>query len=418
MGAESFYPKLRQVDIFPADYAGQKVICLRDPLNLSGKILFYPYPAFFIIRLFDGCHSITDIQMEFMRRFGELLYREKILELANQLEEHFLLDSERFRQMEREIIEAFKKASLRPMALDGETYPDDRDSLRRMIESSFTSPEGPGLPVIGQKTGDLLGAIAPHIDYSRGGSCYAWAHRAIVESSSADLFIILGTAHSATQRPFVLTQKNFQTPWGPVETDRDFLREIETSFPFDLYEDEFIHKGEHSIELQLIFLRSLWQRQDLFQIVPVLCGSFHEAIQKNISPMELPGVAPFIEAFKMAILRSPKRICLLASADLAHVGLRFGDAEAPNRFSLQSLADEDRSLIGFAERKDAEGFYESIRRVRDRRRICGLPPIYTLLHLLGSRGREGRLLKYDQSLDTGTQSVVTFASAAFYSCSP
>ena len=45
---EFTYPKVRQVDMFPAEVSGQKVICLRDPLNLSGKILFLPYPTFFI----------------------------------------------------------------------------------------------------------------------------------------------------------------------------------------------------------------------------------------------------------------------------------------------------------------------------------------------------------------------------------
>jgi AmmeMemoRadiSam system protein B len=414
MGEENFYPKMRQLDFFPAEISGQKVICLRDPLNLSEKVLFFPYPAFFIVSLFDGQHSIPDIQVEFMRQFGKLLFREKILELANQLEEHFLLDNERFRQCEREMIEAFRNAPARPMALIGEAYEAEPDSVKKMVESYFAPQEGPGLPMAGPRSGSLLGAIAPHIDYRRGGNCYAWAHKTIHESSPVDLFLILGTAHSPTQKPFVLTRKDFQTPWGPVETDRAFLAEIEGDCPFDLYADEFVHKAEHSIELQLIFLRALWQRQDPFQIVPVLCGSFHEAILANKSPLELPGVRHFITAVKMAMAKSQKRICLLASADLAHVGLRFGDTEAPNRFSLQSLAEEDRSLLGFAEGVDAEGFYESIRREKDRRRICGLPPIYTLLHLMGNRAREGKLLNYGQSPDASSQSAVTFASMTFF----
>ena len=74
---EFTYPKLRQVDMFPAEVSGEKVICLRDPLNLSGKILFIPYPTFFIVSLFDGQHSLADIQVEFMRRFGELLTKKR-----------------------------------------------------------------------------------------------------------------------------------------------------------------------------------------------------------------------------------------------------------------------------------------------------------------------------------------------------
>jgi len=413
MGTENPLPKLRHVDMFPAEVSGQKLICLRDPLHLTEKVLFIPYPAFFIVRLFDGQHSIVDIQVEFMRRFGELLYREKIQEIIDQLEEHFLLDSERFRRLEREIIENFKNAPMRPMALAGEAYEEDPEKLRQTIQAFFAEPEGPGLPDHRDGSGSLIAAIAPHIDYRRGGPCYAWAHKAIRESSAADLFIILGTAHSSTKQPFALTPKDFQTPWGPVQTDLAFLDEIRPFCPIDFYEDEIVHKAEHSIELQLIFLQALWPKKEPFRIVPILCGSFHGAILENISPMELPGVGQFIEALRRAIAKRHKRVCLLASADLAHVGLRFGDAEAPNRFTLESLKEDDRRLLEYAERVDAEGFYNSIRLEKDRRRICGFPPIYTLLQLVDTR--EGKLLKYGQSLDPPTQSVVTFASLAFFS---
>jgi len=413
MKAEYAFPKLRQVDIFPAEVSGQKVVCLRDPLKLSDKILFIPYPTFFIVRLFDGQHSTLDIQVEYMRRFGEILYREKIQELIEQLDEHYLLESDRLRQLQEEIVKAFNKAPTRIMALIGEAYEADPEKLRRAVEGYFSQPEGPGMPVCQNESGKLVGAVAPHIDYNRGGPCYAWAHKAIQESSPADLFIMLGTAHSSTKQPFVLTQKDFQTPWGSVKTDQAFLAEIKAFCPIDFYEDEIAHKMEHSIELQLIFLRALWQRKDPLRIVPILCGSFHEAIQKDISPMELPGVSQFIEALKTVIRKSKIKVCLLASADLAHIGLRFGDEEAPTRLTLQSLEEEDQRLLGYAARVDAEGFYNSIRREKDRHRICGLPPIYTLLQVVESQG--GKVLKYAQSVEPATQSVVTFASLAFFS---
>ncbi len=410
MGEEKLYPRMRGVDIFPAEVSGEKVVCLRDPLNFSGKILFIPYPTYFIITLLDGQHSVVDVQTEFMRRFGELLYREKIEGLIAQLDEHFLLDSERFREAERKMIDSFKNSPVRPMTLAGESYEGDGQKLKDTIRSYFTDPEGPGLPGARNDSGKLAGAIAPHIDYRRGGPCYAWAHRAILESSSPDLFIILGTAHSPLKQPFALTRKHFQTPWGQVETDQAFLSGMDAGR--DFYEDEWVHKMEHSIELQVIFLRALRDEKNFFQIVPILCGSFHEAILNDSSPMELPGVGPFIQSLKTAISRTKKRVCVLASADLAHVGLRFGDSDPPNRFTLQNLAEEDRRMLGYAERIDAEGFFGVLSREKDRRRICGLVPIYVLLRLL--EGTEGRLLKYSQSLDQASQSVVTFASLAYF----
>lgn len=416
MEKERAYPKLRQLDIIPTEISGQKVFALRDPLNLSGKILFFPYSAFFIISLFDGDHSITDIQVEFMRRFGELIYREKIYELIEQLEEHYLLESERFWNVQKQIMADFKKATRRPLALIGEAYADDQEEIKNTINSFFRPPAGPGLPEASLPSKNLVGVIAPHIDYRRGGHCYAFAHKAILESVATDLYIILGIAHGPTKNPYVLTRKDFETPWGVVETDRSFISELETRLSFDPYEDEFVHKTEHSIELQLVFLKSLWANTASFKIVPILCGSFHEAVLEGKSPGEIEKIKNFLDSLKEVIAQQGgQKICLLASADLAHLGLRFGDAEAPNRFSLEILQADDLRLLKFAEQVDAEGFYYMIMRERDRRRICGLPAIYTLLYLLQNRSPRGNLLKYDQSFDAATKSVVTFASVAFYS---
>jgi hypothetical protein len=48
----------------------------------------------------------------------------------------------------------------------------------------------------------------------------------------------------------------------------------------------------------------------------------------------------------------------------------------------------------------------------DARNICGYPALYTFLRLLG--GRKGEILYYDQSPEPQTQSMVSFASMAFF----
>jgi len=66
-----------------------------------------------------------------------------------------------------------------------------------------------------------------------------------------------------------------------------------------------------------------------------------------------------------------------------------------------------------SEKLDAEGFYRSIEEEKDRRRICGLSPIYSLLSTVDAQ--RGKILDYDQALEPDTGSVVSFASVAFYS---
>jgi MEMO1 family protein len=405
-------PKLRNIDIFPAEVSGQRVICLRDPLNLSGKMLFVPGPALFLIGLLDGAHSIRDIQSEYVRRFGELLYSEKIQELIDRLDEHFLLESDRFRERDRKIRADFQNSPIRPMVLAGESYEEEPSRLKEEIRAYFRGPGGPGDPRANGSTARLAAVISPHIDFRRGGTCYAFAHKAICEAAEADLFLILGTAHAPTRAPFVLTRKHFETPWGIVETDRDFLAGFERECPLDFYDDEFLHKTEHSIELQLVFLRALRAPERPFRIVPVLCGSFHEAVQRDISPLRLPGVGEFLAALRAAIAASPRRICILASADLAHVGIRFGDPEPPDAKTLRFLDEEDRRMLERVRTLDPEGFFAFLRREEDRRKVCGSSAIYSLLSLIESG--PGELLNYGQAVEENAQSVVTFASLAFY----
>jgi hypothetical protein len=67
-------------------------------------------------------------------------------------------------------------------------------------------------------------------------------------------------------------------------------------------------------------------------------------------------------------------------------------------------------MLVFVEAGDAGGFFQAVARDGDRRRICGLPPIYAALRVLG--GHRGRLLRYGQWADPNR--TVSFAALAWY----
>jgi len=392
--------------------SGQTLLCLQDPLNIGEKALFLSPQLYFIITLFDGQHSILDIQAEYMRRFGEFLFTEKIQEIIGQLEENLFLEGERFQEALKQKEESFKKAPIREAAFAGKSYEDDPTRLKAQLSGYFTQSEGPGPLVDRGGMNGLKGVVAPHIDFQRGGFCYAFAHREIWERNISSFFIIFGTAHTFMEHPFCLTRKDFITPLGTLNVDRELIDTIQSHCPDDLFMDEGVHRSEHSIEFQCIFLRYLYPEPIPIKIVPILIGSFHEAIEKGISPMELKPVGQFIEALKESLSSLGKGVCYIASADLSHIGLQFGDREGVGEYDLRVLAEEDQEMLGYVERMDGEGFYSSITKERDRRRICGLPAIYTMLKVL--EAKEGRLIKYGQAFTPETQSVVSFASLAFY----
>jgi len=406
------YPKLRSVNIFPVQMSGKTLVCLQDPLNIGEKALFLPSILYFIISLFDGRHSVLDIQAEYMRRFGEILYTDKINEIIGQLDETHFLEGDRFQEALRHKEEIFRKAPVREAAFAGKSYESEPQDLMAQIRGYFTGPEGPGASEEKGAVNGVRGIVAPHIDFHRGGFCYAFAHREMWEKSSPDCFVILGTAHIPMKHPFCLTRKDFLTPLGPLEADREMIDSIQSRCSYDLLYDEGVHRSEHSVEFQCVFLRFMNPDPKPLRIVPILCGSFQEAVERGVSPMELEPVREFVEALRDYVAASKKKICVIASADLAHMGLQFGDRDGMSEYGLRILEEEDRKMLRHAESVDGEGFFSSIAKEQDRRRICGLPAIYTMLHVLGAR--EGRLLKYGQAFTRESQSVVSFASLAFY----
>jgi len=409
------HPKIRNVEAFPAEISGRRMICLRDPLLYSGQSLFVPEPTFFVISLFDGNHSLLDIQAEYMRRYGDLLFREKIHEITQQLDDHLLLDNERFDQHKRKVEKEFASSPIRASALAGNSYEADPQKLAEQLSSYFLSPEGPGkLPERSAEKAaipkPLMGAILPHINYARGGHCYAWAYKEIAESSNSDTFVILGTLHTEAKGPFILTKKAFSTPLGDLQPDQDLISLLEKECRYDPFAEEIAHRAEHSLELQMVFLHYIFRDLWPIKVVPVLCSSFHELIDKGLSPSQDLRITSFLGSLKKAVSERGERILVLASADLAHVGPRFGDRYPLGGSDWSSIAYQDQELIQHIERMDGEGFYREIQKEKNRRNICGLSAIYALLATIPAS--KGRLLKYGQSLDP--QGTVTFASIAFY----
>lgn len=402
-------PRLRPVDAFPVEVDGRRLVYLRDPLGYAPEGVLVPYPAFFILTLLDGNHSLADVQEAFARRYGEILTREQVEGLLAQLDENYYLDTEHFATLAREVAERFAASPLRPLAHAGSCYDPDPEGFRAQMEGIFTHPEAPGLPQATGRAPRLRGLVAPHIDLRVGGPCYAWAYRELAERSDADVYVLLGTSHYGGERPFTLTTKDYDTPLGPVPTDGAFIERLRRADPDGLFAEEILHRTEHSLEFQTLFLRFVLGDRP-FTVVPVLVSSFHRWVAARQPPPPESDIGRFIAALGEALAAESRKVCLIAGADFAHVGLKFGDREPASPQMLAWVEAEDRKLIAALEKVDAAAFFTEVARDGDRRRICGFSPIYTMLAVLGSG--EGKLLRYDHSEEAATGSAVTFAAVA------
>jgi hypothetical protein len=401
-------PQLRAVEAFPVEHDGERYIALRDPAGYTPAVIMLPLGLLEILSLLDGEHPLVDIQAELMRRHGELVTREQLETLLAGLDAHGFLDSSAFAARRAAMDREFLAASLRPACHAGGAYPGDAEALRATMDGFFTPPAGPGR--IGAFAGGgLAGLVAPHIDFHRGGPAYAWAYRELAERGDADVFVVFGTCHAGMPHPFALTRKDFATPFGPARVDRDFVDALAARARQDCFAAELAHRHEHSIEFQAVFLQYLYGGRREVRIVPVLTSFVHEALAQGRRPEDDPPVRAFLDALGETAAASGRRVAFIAGADLAHRGPRFGDPEPIGPGELAAINREDRALLAAVEAGDADGFFESVRRDGDRRRVCGLSPIYALLRALG--GAKGTLRRYGQWPDP--QGVVSFASVVF-----
>jgi AmmeMemoRadiSam system protein B len=210
-------------------------------------------------------------------------------------------------------------------------------------------------------------------------------------------------------QPFALTRKDYDTPLGSARTDVELVDALARRARQDCFGAELAHRSEHSIEFQAVFLQYLYAGRRDIAIVPVLTSFVHEALARRQRPEADRRVRAFLDALAETVAASGRRVAFIAGADLAHMGPRFGDAAPLSPADMAVVDREDRALLAAVEAGDADAFFNSVRRDHDRRRTCGLSPIYTLLRALD--GAKGTLRRYGQWPDP--EGLVSFASVVF-----
>lgn len=408
-------PRLRALEAFPVEHEGQQCIALRDPAGFTDQIAVLPPLLLDLVSLFDGEHSIAQIQDVMRGRHGETPSADQIAAVVERFDRAGFLDSERFAARRLALEDEFRRSPVRAASHAGAAYAGEPAELTAQIDAFFTGPDGPDHPEstpaatrVSRSSG-LSALIAPHIDFHRGGSTYGWAYKEILDRSDADLYVILGTCHAGMADPFSVTLKPYDTPLGAVPVDREFYEGLAGRAGQDLLASEPAHRREHSIEFQTVMLQRLLGRRRPFTILPVLASYLHEAIWRRGRPEADARVPRFVDALRDTIASSSRRVCLIAGVDLAHVGPRFGDAAPNTADSLAAVEAADRRMLEPVVAADAGGFFASVAADGDARRICGLSPIYTLLRLLP--GSSGRLLRYTQWPDP--EGAVTFCAVSY-----
>ncbi len=272
---------------------------------------------------------------------------------------------------------------IRPAAVAGTWYPGSAGALTREVDAYLeAASHGP--------RGTLTAIISPHAGMMFSGPVAAHAYKATAHGEF-DVAVLVGPSHFvAFEGAALWPDGGFDSPLGVAPIDEAAARAL-TASPI-VKEMPSAHHREHSLEMQLPFIRRL--HPDL-PIVPVLIGFQHRA---TIDALADALVATF----------QGRRALLIASTDLSHY------------FDAKTAASLDGRVRERVAAFDPEGLLDLFEQYPEHERgryvACGGGAAIAVMKAARSLGAsEGRVLKYAHSGEVSGDydGVVGYLAAAF-----
>ncbi len=214
-----------------------------------------------------------------------------------------------------------EEGETRPPVVAGKFYPDSAAVLKSAIEK-FMQNAG---PVQAQTP---LAIVVPHAGYIYSGQICADGYNQ-VRSGAYEVIVIFGTNHTAPdlRKIALYPGAGFRTPLGTVPVDGEIVAALIAAAP-DCKADKAPHVREHSIEVQIPFIQTLFPRA---KIVPAIVG------------MADVGLCTRFGSALARVLKG-KRALIVASSDLSHYP-SAADAEMVDRKTLAAVASLDPSAL-------------------------------------------------------------------------
>jgi len=258
---------------------------------------------------------------------------------------------------------------IRQPSFSGIFYPDDPKVLKGMIDDFLRQAS---VPKLKNKPRAL---IVPHAGYIYSGPIAAYGYKAISFFDYKKI-ILLGPSHNFSFSGIVSSPfSKWLTPLRETEclTLKDFPFLEENKF---IQESSEIHELEHSLEVELPFLQTIFKD---FVIFPLIAGDLEAEEGKKI-------LASILDEESL----------LVVSSDLSHY-LPINEALKQDKVTLDAILDLD------------------LERFLDYGEACGKIPISFLISLAKEKNWLPKLLKAANSGETqgGKDQVVGYASVVF-----
>lgn len=391
-------PALRaDIQLIPVQHQGRPVVFVKDALGVAAETSALDASIVPLLSLFDGVHTVRDLQLAMMRMSGNRLVLEcEARRVIDELDRLFVLSTARYEARCAETKARYSALPQRPPSHAGTAYPADRGALCDMIDGILRDAPAPP-----PSEGSIRAVVAPHIDLSVGAPTYGRAYAAL-RGGAPRRVVVLGTGHAMGREVFALSSKQYVSPFGAFPIDSEAVGALQASGSPALASDDFAHRSEHSIEFQMLFLLRLLPADT--PVVPLLCGSVSQWLPTVERFVDIPGVHPFLASLREVV---DDQTLVVAGVDLSHVGPKFGH-RSPASIKEGEFRRHDEALLAALCTGSPEGFWAEARRVQDGFNVCGLSALATLLEVLP--GASGTLLDYRVWHEHATRSAVSFAA--------
>lgn len=261
-------------------------------------------------------------------------------------------------------------------------YPGKEDELNSTVKKFLADAETE------QHSPSII--LSPHAGYSHCGNLMGKVYKAVSNRKIKRVFVFSRVHREPEKYIFLPSFESFSIPTGEISVDTESIRKL-LSFDPVFKTDDIPHTEEHSIEVQLPFIKYLWPKALL---VPVLTGYPSLKIAKKLAA-----------ALKSVTDNDESDLFVVSSNLSAYDHLK--DAEKDTSFFLQLLN---------------EGRWEEFPELLNKRKInaCSAD-IITTMYLLNNSRLKHKVLDFDCGMEKTGDSAkqifekrVCFGAISFY----
>jgi AmmeMemoRadiSam system protein B/AmmeMemoRadiSam system protein A len=241
----------------------------------------------------------------------------------------------------------------------------------------------------------ITAIVVPHAGYAFSGQAAAHAYGALGKQKVNRIFMLGPSHHVGFHGAALPASGAFATPLGDLPVDRTTVDDL-SAYPLFAVLPE-VHKVEHSLEMQLPFIR---RALGAVPIIPVIVGQLHDESEMRLIAEVLRG---YIADGDL----------LVVSSDFTHYGPRYDyqPFEGPVRPIVEEL---DRQSVSYLSKLDLDGFVRFQHDTKDT--ICGFFPCAVMCALLPA-GSKVTVLKYYTSQDCVSEDSDNSVSYIAMACS-